>query len=181
MNLNSNRGIPTLPAMPVGSVIAYAGIIAPSGSNPTPGEGINIEAYGWLVCDGKPQDVEKYPELFQSIDFLYGGSGNTFNVPDFRGQFLRMVDLSSQKDPDAGSRIGGDKATGVGSSQECALQEHVHDYDEPSNTEVAANDGMATTTGMVKKATSNPTDKAVTSPNETRPVNAAIYYIIKAF
>lgn len=43
---------------------------------------------GWLPCDGSEVDRNLYKELFGSIGYTYGGSGNTFNVPDIRGRTI---------------------------------------------------------------------------------------------
>lgn len=49
---------------------------------------------GWLACDGSAVSRTSYADLFDGIGTLYGaGDGSTtFNLPDFRGQFLRGCD-----------------------------------------------------------------------------------------
>lgn len=42
--------------------------------------------YGWLSCDGSSQSTTTYAALFSVIGFTYGGSGGSFNLPDFRGR-----------------------------------------------------------------------------------------------
>lgn len=63
--------------MPAGCVTAFAG----SGTVPA----------GWFVCDGHEVSRVEYPALFAAIGVTYGsGDGSTtFNLPDFRGRFLR--------------------------------------------------------------------------------------------
>lgn len=63
--------------MPAGCVTAFAG----SGTVPA----------GWSVCDGHEVSRGKHPDLFAAIGVTYGdGDGSTtFNLPDFRGRFLR--------------------------------------------------------------------------------------------
>ncbi|MGJ3244926.1 MAG: tail fiber protein [Elainellaceae cyanobacterium] len=41
---------------------------------------------GWLLCDGASYSTTLYPALFAAIGYTYGGSGNSFNVPDLRGR-----------------------------------------------------------------------------------------------
>lgn len=41
---------------------------------------------GCLACDGSSYNKALYPELFAVIGYMYGGSGNNFNVPDARGR-----------------------------------------------------------------------------------------------
>lgn len=63
--------------IPAGAVTAYAG----NGSVPS----------GWLLCDGRAVSRTTYSKLFSAIGTIYGaGNGSTtFNIPDFRGKFLR--------------------------------------------------------------------------------------------
>lgn len=44
---------------------------------------------GWLLCDGKGYDRTTYSQLYGVIGTKFGGSGSNFNVPDYRGFFLR--------------------------------------------------------------------------------------------
>jgi len=46
---------------------------------------------GWFQCDGAAKSRTNYSELFAAIGTTYGaGDGaTTFNLPDFRGQFIR--------------------------------------------------------------------------------------------
>ncbi|MDR1195297.1 MAG: phage tail protein [Endomicrobium sp.] len=60
--------------VPPGTVIAYAGNTIPE---------------GYLLCDGSILSRSDYPELFKAIGTIYGGSGSTFNLPNFKGMFLR--------------------------------------------------------------------------------------------
>ena len=64
-------------AMPVGSVIPFAGTKIPN---------------GWLLCDGTTYNTNSRPELNALrilIDGGFGsGSGSTFNVPDLRGRVI---------------------------------------------------------------------------------------------
>lgn len=46
---------------------------------------------GWLLCDGKSYSYTRYPQLAKLIGTQFGGTVNTsFNVPDYRGFFLRI-------------------------------------------------------------------------------------------
>src|SRR5205814_8184628 len=68
-----------LAVIPAGTVVAFAGPVAPP---------------GWLVCDGMEVDRGKFPDLFAAIGTVHG-SGNgatTFRLPDYRGMFLRGAD-----------------------------------------------------------------------------------------
>lgn len=43
---------------------------------------------GWLKCDGRALDKVAYNLLFQVVGFQFGGSGNTFNLPDLQGRVM---------------------------------------------------------------------------------------------
>lgn len=64
---------------PVGTVTFFAGGIAQSaGSDP----GVTqIEAFGWMVCDGRLLNADQYPELFAALGYAYGGEDTQFNIP----------------------------------------------------------------------------------------------------
>jgi len=78
---------------------------------------------GWMLCDGTIIDRTTYANLFNVIGQSFGdGDGSTtFNLPDFRGMFLRGVDNGAGRDPDVGSRTapaqGGNANDNVGSVQ----------------------------------------------------------------
>lgn len=54
-----------------GELRLYAGTTAPA---------------GWLLCDGSTVLVSSQPGLFAVIGYIYGGSGASFALPDFRGR-----------------------------------------------------------------------------------------------
>lgn len=106
--------------VPPGTIVAYAG------DTPPP---------GWLLCDGSEISRSQYAALFAAIGTAHGeGDGaSTFNLPDYRGYFLRGVDMGAGRDPDATSRSmpnpGGNNGDAVGSVQNDQLQSHKHsDY-----------------------------------------------------
>jgi hypothetical protein len=61
---------------PAGAIVAFAAGITPA---------------GWLICEGGAISRSSYPSLFSAIGTTYGsGNGSTtFDIPDFRGRFLR--------------------------------------------------------------------------------------------
>ena len=137
---------------PVGAVLAYCGSDA---SKLSP---------GWLLCDGAAFDQAEYPDLYKFL-------GNRNKAPDLRGYFLRGLDSSGKVDPDNGRAIG--------SLQEDALQDHVHGYQyvpesgegysSGSHRRIEWNTGTSTTGAQNARTAS-----------ETRPKNAAVFYIIFA-
>ncbi len=67
------------PTVPTGSITAFANSV--QGNPPE----------GWLLADGSAVSRIQYADLFNVIGTTYGaGDGSTtFNLPDFRGKFLR--------------------------------------------------------------------------------------------
>ena len=105
---------------PIGSVLSYVGTTAPQ---------------GWLICDGSPVSRQQYPALFVIMGTSHGsGDGSTtFNLPDYRGRFLRGVDgpdgSNADRDPDSSTRLAsnpGGNAIGVGSVQNDQFMFHSH-------------------------------------------------------
>lgn len=100
-------------ALPAGVVVPFAGPV----SNIPP---------GWLPCDGAVVSNVDFPGLFSAIGEAHGdgqdGPGGTlFNLPDYRGAFLRGVDHTAGRDPEADTReamnLGGNTGNNVGSVQ----------------------------------------------------------------
>lgn len=94
--------------LPPGSVLAHAGVTAPQ---------------GFLLCDGTAVSRTTYGALFKAIGVAhgYGDTSTTFNIPDFRGRFLRGVDGIAGRDADKTARTaanpGGNTGNAVGSVQ----------------------------------------------------------------
>ena len=55
---------------------------------------LRTEKEGWLLCDGTSYSVSDYPNLFNVIGYTFGGSGDNFNVPNYKGKFLQMINDS---------------------------------------------------------------------------------------
>ena len=102
-----------------------AGTIYAFGGNP------DRTPKGFLFCDGKGVSRDEYKDLFLVIGSNYGnGDGqSSFNVPDFRGCFLRATDYGRGFDPDRNGRgqvNGGNKGDQVGSYQADMFASHNH-------------------------------------------------------
>ena len=174
--------------IPPGTIIAFAGNIDPNtymcgeyyyGPDPRNNS-------GWILCDGSLVMQSLFPHLFRVIGYLYGGSAGAFNIPDYRGYFLRGLAVNSEQDPGYENRIAAKNgtATGCGSTQPCMVQIHEHGYtdypgkkaiggDKGPASEVSSNDTF--TTGLYTDNDSNPL-----SGEETRPKNIYVNYIIYA-
>ena len=99
--------------MPIGSIVAFAGMAH------------SVPA-GWLLCDGSARSRGDLENLFKTIGTLWGDGTNDqdpatdFNLPDFRGMFMRGADAGSGHDANAHERQPQSSqmdSNGVGSTQ----------------------------------------------------------------
>lgn len=89
---------------PVGTMLDYAGTTAPT---------------GYLMCDGQSLSTTgTYAALFAVLGYAYGGSGASFNIPDFRGRFARYLDNMG------GTAANRDSGRLIGTSQSDLVKEH---------------------------------------------------------
>jgi microcystin-dependent protein len=154
---------------PVGTITAYGGSTAPD---------------GWLLCDGAPVSRSTYASLYAVISTAYGSADvNSFNVPDFRGRFLRGWDNAIGRDPDRASRTamatGGNAGDAIGSIQTDAIQSHTHIYSTPTTANRDGGTGATYTNreGAVNSSTTGVAGARTSA--ETRPTNAYVNFIIK--
>ena len=166
--------------VPAGSVMAYAGTSAPT---------------GFLLCEGQAVSRTTYASLFAVLGVSHGqGDGTTtFNLPDYRGRFLRGIDGSASRDPDKASRTamatGGNTGNNIGSVQADALQNitgtlQVYAYLTPTtgafNRESqSGSSSNPTGTGRSSNVVSFDASRVARTSTETRPLNAYVNYIIK--
>lgn len=161
---------------PPGTVAAYAGTQPPE---------------GWLVCDGRSLDKNdpRYKPLFDAIGTTHGGDANPgFQLPDYRGRFLRGVDLGAGRDPDAAARTApGSGATGnqgdqVGSLQGDSLGSHAHAI-QGWHLEASGGSGFDGAGFETNSNRNHPSSHDYgtrgAGGSETRPKNAAVLWIIK--
>lgn len=75
---NASLGEIRLDGIPIGGYLDYASdAVLPA---------------GFMVADGRSLNKNEYPDLFQIIKYTYGGSEDTFNLPDFSdGKFARAT------------------------------------------------------------------------------------------
>lgn len=157
---------------------------------------------GYMACNGAAISKTTWPALFAVIGYAWGGSGDSFQVPDLRGRFLRGLDAASGRDASSSRSLG--------SYQEDSVIQHRHgatfsQTDSPSanfqlnlGTAAAPEEGVsqvsvysqsgtlgnqvlsATVSGIGVSGTIldvSGTDKVSV---ETRPKNAAVNFIIFA-
>lgn len=149
---------PASQQVPAGTIVAYWSSRAPG---------------GWLPCDGSP-----VPEGSE-FDELRAMTGP--RLPDLRGLFLRGLGQNG----DTAYRYGGDAARTLGQLQPDGLKSHEHPFDDFTFSE---NSGVAPGKAWGQAGRSD-LDNSPASPfrhataaaggEETRPKNAAVYWIIK--
>lgn len=161
---------------PVGTILPFAGDNAPT---------------GWLLCNGASISRSTYATLYSVVGNRFGSvDGSNFNVPDFRGRFLRGRDAGVGRDPDRNARVamngGGAVGDAVGSVQGDETRSHTHNYWDTYYSENGGAGPIYYTNGkgsgdsdgdnepwQVERASN------ATGGNETRPTNANVNYIIK--
>lgn len=143
----NDLNIPQNDGSPIGTVIAFAGNIV-HGSLPKQ----------WLLCDGSTLKMAQYPELYRAIGDLYGGSAATFNLPDFKGQFIKGASFGAATIENSTAVVG------VGSTQENDLQRHQYGYSEPT----------------IGSSTQGDSEVKV-SRDKTRPSAIFVNYLIKVY
>jgi microcystin-dependent protein len=72
---------------------------------------VNTDHLGWLKCDGRAMDKTADNLLFQVIGYTFGGSGNTFNLPNPAGRVMGTIgtvtdDASRSRTYTAGQSVG---------------------------------------------------------------------------
>ena len=157
----------------VGSIVAF-------GSSFTPA--------GYLFCDGSEYQISEYPELHAVIGYQYGGQfGQTFNVPDLRGDFLRCADYVNQQpgeEQEASTALPNSGWIGVTST----AGQHSHGYGDAGAGAVPSGipqGGIAASPAQTGRSTSpagDHTHAVIISGGdaETRPQNMGVLYCIQA-
>jgi microcystin-dependent protein len=180
-----------------GLTAAAANALIPTGTIVAFGGATDRVPTGWLPCDGRSVTRAMYPELFDALGTAHGGNGTNFNLPDYRGRFLRGVDSGAMRDPDRAARTaansGGNTGDAVGSVEGDAYGSHRHGVTDPGHSHVQATTGGAgpfTELGTnsagadyfpATRTLPETTGVSIQAAGgaETRPVNAAVNFIIK--
>ncbi|ERJ26926.1 phage tail protein [Campylobacter concisus] len=116
---------------------------------------------GFLIADGRSLKKSEYAELFNVLGYVYGGSGENFNLPNFSdGKFMRSI---------------GGNAAQLGVVQQDEIKSHSHSIGQQPGVGQSNNGGTGGFVGQNSYMQSG-----VTGGNETRPYNMAVVIIIKA-
>jgi microcystin-dependent protein len=131
-----------------------------------------------------PVSRTKFKALYAVIGDIHGrgDATTTFNLPDYRGRFLRGVDQGSGRDPDASRRSapapGGLIGDEVGSVQLDGVRAHDHETIQMiGDNNIDGVDSTATHSGdhhnEIRRTGS-------WGGNETRPIKANVNWLILA-
>jgi microcystin-dependent protein len=157
-----------------------AGYYFESGTSTNPPAG-----YSLLFCDGRSVSRTTYANLFSAIGIQHGqGDGSTtFNIPDCRGRFSRVMDTGAGRDTNASTRsamnTGGNTGDAIGSVQVSTSIAHNHtDAMEQWSTASSFITGSGYWLSMSGGATAPPAS-GTTGGSETRPINYNVARFIK--
>lgn len=130
--------------------------------------------------NGESLNRADYPALFLAISTNHGSSSAlTFNIPDYRGRFLRGISGTSGLDPDAASRglmnPGGLSGNNIGSVQADDNKSHSHSMTTYTSPPGSGNNPS----GLYQSQSGVAYNTAASGGNEARPKNAYVQYCIK--
>lgn len=151
----------------------------------------NINVAGFIPCDGRSLSRAAYPRLFAAIGTTYGSvDSNSFNVPDYRGVFLRGFDAIGgvARDMDRGRIFPAfQKGTLVGGYDDNTSAANMGVL-EGKNTRDYGGDRinleLYTLPNVIYSGNSDRTVRPNTDAESwytvTRPVNMPVYFYIRA-
>jgi microcystin-dependent protein len=165
----------------------------PDGSYPGEIRAFAFEAppLGWIECDGRPLKRSEHKRLVAAIGTNWGGAGmpngETFKIPDLRGQFLRGWDHAASNDPNHSARqaiaTNGNAGNHVGSMQSDEFGRHSHAESSATDHYLAThsparegNDGYGNGTQNARVVEAQLQSKG---GDETRPKNVYVMFCIR--
>lgn len=133
----------------------------------------------WLYCDGRAVSRTTYRNLFAVIGTTYGaGNGSTtFNLPDYRGAFIRGLD--SGRGLDGGRRLGtlqGDAMRNI--TGEFIQASYANGVYKGVFKGTGRFGGECAHKGDTREIASFDASRQVPTANENRPVNEAVCFFI---
>ena len=129
---------------------------------------------GFMECKGQLLNKADYPELFSVIEYTYGGSGNSFNLPKFDdGRFFR----STGGNADTLGRLQGDAIRNITAT----LLSHTIFYDVSGAVKRTPGKDNSYNIQSTHKDSGLILDASVQVPtaNENRPLNSSMIVLIK--
>jgi len=124
--------------IPAGTIIQSASIVEPN---------------GWFDCDGRQLSNNVYVNLFNSIGYTYGGSDNSFNIPDIRGRVCVGSGSGNALTSRTLGSIGGEENHTLTVNE---MPSHTHSLTRRSNPDAGAYD---TNSGHKFESSASTTDR----------------------
>lgn len=122
---------------------------------------------GFIPCDGRSLSRAAYPRLFTAIGTLYGSvDSTTFNVPEFRGEFLRAW---------SAGRTGVDTGRAMAAWQNHLYETHTHTITVMGGDTA----GGTFVDGTTLSTPSGSQNTSASGGSETRPRNYPVYVGIR--
>lgn len=139
---------------PLGTMVPYMSDTAPAGDI-------------WLICDGSSLDLVKYAKLIALLGMA--------NLPDMRGRFVRGINFGGFGDDPDGERL-------VMLVQLEATRSHTHTIGASTGNGLGTDYNITNGFSTGSTDDGNPTRAIAraTVGDETRPVNVAANFIIRA-
>lgn len=154
-------------SVPLGSIIAWVG-------------DLNLHVpIGYLPCTGTVFNRIDYPELYALLagirpDLAIGEA--QCRTPNFQGRFLRCMDISGELDRDRHRQ-----RAGLLSDQKDEFKRHNHAHGSSEhNGAIVASPRSHLAGGNINHAVSRFAIWEEGEADETRPLNVAVHYLIKA-
>lgn len=152
---NGGEALAASAIYPIGAVVAFAGHTE-----------LDVDD-AWLPCDGSAYSRTDFEALYARLGDTYGETADTFNVPDYRGRFLR----------------GASDTIAAGATEEYATGKPNNPFHATFTNipRVTMNAGGGSRTNAAKKAGSATIDTCTTGGDgDTRPVNVYVKHYIRA-
>ncbi len=129
--------IGSIQTIPIGTVTAYAGGVAPA---------------GWLICNGDAYQESVYNLLFAIIGTTYGSAGGgTFRVPDLAGRhpigLLGVPSNNNNRILSGSGTIGGVSGNPTSTIATSNLPDHTHSLESDTGDQFYATTTIASQTG----------------------------------
>ena len=136
----------------------------------------------WLLCDGQEISRADYPDLFKVIGINFGeGNGTTtFNVPDYRGKFLRGLGGDAEKDMYTTQAEGLPNATGTLGCNNRGGFSNAGGMVSIDFGSVNVGTSGPIAGGMVATFDLSKSNELFGASNHVTPINQAVNYFIKA-
>lgn len=128
----------------------------------------------WLLCDGSAVSRTTYADLFTLLgeNFGAGDGSTTFNLPDYRGKFLRG--------------LGGDSAANMYTTQSEGLPDHTHSISYGTSGldggawSISSPVDYASSGNHITSSSASTSNAIYGASSHVTPINQAINFFIRA-